>query len=118
MSISTIDSACPHCGATGLYCGFAEPAGVAVVCLACEGTGCLKLKYTPFTGRQPKSGARTVRRSAGTFLVSGVGPTGDSVTYAEFERGILPGAGSNVKPLAPRGAKASTPVLAKKRASR
>lgn len=68
----------------------AEPEGVAVVCLNCNGSGCEKLEYTPFTGRVEREGVRTVRRSKGSFIGTGVGPTGDSITYDEFRRGRLP----------------------------
>ena len=86
---------CESCGGTGLYCGFAEPKGVAVVCLECDGTGATKGKPSnftkPFKKRKRRSGIKTVRLSCGTFLATGVGPAGGSVTYEEFWDGKMPG---------------------------
>lgn len=81
---------CTRCDGTGLYCGFAEPKGVAVVCLSCKGTGCEEYHYTPFTGRKPRRGVQTVQLSRGTFIGTGVGPGGKAVTYAEFCEGKMP----------------------------
>lgn len=86
----TIEMECPSCRGTGVYSGLAEPSGVAVVCIHCEGTGCGKIVYTPFTGRKRRQGIHTVRLSAGTFLATGVGPRGGSVTYEEFLAGKVP----------------------------
>lgn len=85
-----IDIECRSCNGTGLYVGFAEPKGIAVVCVACKGGGCERLTYTPFTARKPRTGITTVRRSAGTLIVTGVGPTGGSIPYEEFAKGKLP----------------------------
>jgi hypothetical protein len=79
---------CGSCGGTGLYRGFAEPAGVA--CLNCEGTGCRTIDYEPFTARVDRTDVATVRLSRGTFIGTGVGPAGGSVTYDEFRRGKVP----------------------------
>ena len=81
---------CASCGGTGLYHGFAEPFGVAVVCLNCQGTGQSIIKYTQFTGRKVHKGIHTVRRSKGSFLATGVGPTGNSISYDEFLAGKMP----------------------------
>ena len=90
MSQKTIEIECPSCQGTGVYRGFAEPEGVAVVCLHYEGTGAGKIVYTPFTGRKRRTGIHTVRLSAGTFIVTGVGPRGPAVTYEEFLTGKVP----------------------------
>ena len=81
---------CDSCSGTGVYSGFAEPRGVGVVCLNCNGSGKTTLEYTEYEGRKRRSGINTVRRSAGSFLGTGVGPTGGSVTYAEFLDGKMP----------------------------
>lgn len=86
----TIEVRCPDCGGTGVYHGFAEPEGVGVVCLGCGGSGAKKLTYTPFTGRERRNGIKVVRRSRGTFIATGVGPNGSSVTYEEFLNGKMP----------------------------
>lgn len=88
--MATLETECRSCGGSGVYRGFAEPPGVAVVCLNCDGSGCSKINYTPFTGRKPREGIQEVRRSRGTFIGTGVGPTGGSVTYREFVNGKLP----------------------------
>jgi hypothetical protein len=78
------------CDGTGIYQGFAEPEGVGVVCLLCHGTGCRALSYKPFNGLRKRKGIKTVRRSAGTLIVTGVGPVGGEITYEEFLKGKMP----------------------------
>lgn len=88
--METVKIECQSCGGTGLYHGFAEPEGVAVVCSGCNGTGCSELRYTPFERRKGKRGIHTVRRSRGALLALGVGPTGGSITYKQFQAGKYP----------------------------
>ena len=87
---ASIQTECSSCGGTGVYKGFAEPAGVGVVCVTCDGTGCRTIEYTPFTKMNKRKDVREVRRSRGTLIVTGVGPTGESVTYEEFLSGKRP----------------------------
>lgn len=82
--MKVIKAECRDCRGTGLYQGMCEGDGEAVVCLACNGSGCGEIRYTPYTGRKRKNNVRFVRVSAGRFLVSGVGGRGDSMTYQEF----------------------------------
>lgn len=77
---------CYSCKGTGLYSGFAEAKGEAVVCLVCNGSGGIKQGYTEFNGRKRKRGIKVIHRSQGTFIGTGVGPVGESMTYAEFEK--------------------------------
>jgi hypothetical protein len=91
MAKKMVKAECPDCGGTGLYRGFAEPEGVAVVCLKCGGTGCIELRYTPFIKRNGERGIHTVRLSRGSFIGTGVGPAGPSITYEEFKNGKMPG---------------------------
>ena len=86
----TLEAECTACGGTGIYHGFAEPDGVGVVCLKCEGSGMMVVHYIPFTGRKKRNDIVVVRRSRGSFIAIGVGPTGESVTYEEFLQGKLP----------------------------
>jgi hypothetical protein len=93
----TVKAECGECRGTGLYSGFAEPKGVAVICLRCAGTGCMDLKYTPFTKRVRRQGIKYVMWSRGAFLATGIGPEGDKsrkhggqITYEEFEQGRMP----------------------------
>lgn len=84
--MASIKQECPSCGGTGLYSGFCEPKGTAVVCLSCEGRGWTNHVYREFTGRKKKTGIKTISRSRGFFIATGVGAVGESMTYAEFER--------------------------------
>lgn len=90
MKTVKIEVQCSSCNGTGIYCGFAEPKGVGVVCLRCDGSGKGELSYTPFTGRKERKDVKTVQRSRGSFIGTGVGPTGNSITYAEFIAGKRP----------------------------
>lgn len=85
-----IKTECSSCSGTGLYSGFAEPDGVAVVCLTCNGSGCQEITYEPFVRRKDRQGIRRVCRSAGSFIGTGVGPDGPSISYAEFQQGKMP----------------------------
>lgn len=88
--METIKVECEACGGTGLYAGFAEPKGTAVVCLECNGTGCIKIDFTPFTRRKGIKGIQNVSLSRGSFIGTGVGPTGGCITYQEFQQGKMP----------------------------
>ena len=88
--IEKIKAECRACGATGLYRGFAEPKGAAVVCMQCTGTGCDEINFKPFTDRKGKRDIQTVWRSNGSSVCTGVGPVGISVTYQEFQQGKMP----------------------------
>lgn len=85
---------CRECGGTGLYRGFAEREGTAVVCLRCNGTGCRKIMfevgeiiYTPYLGRKKRQDVHFVYESQGTLVFAGVGAKrGTEMTYSEFER--------------------------------
>jgi len=89
--MQSVKAECGSCGGTGLYRGFAEPKGVAVVCLDCSGTGCREIKYEPFSERKPQNDVQTVRLSKGASILN-CGPTGRSVSYEEFACGKLPAA--------------------------
>lgn len=82
---------CSACDGTGLYCGFAEPPGVAVVCIYCGGSGATPCGGSaPFTGRKRRDDVRTVKLSRGSFLATGIGPYGRGITYEEFMAGKMP----------------------------
>lgn len=85
---------CSSCRATGLYCGFAEPPGVTVVCLNCGGSGSKDVEPgcaidRPFVVRRQRDDVSEVRRSRGSFALS-CGPVGRAISYAEFRAGKLP----------------------------
>lgn len=86
--MTTVAFDCKSCGGTGLYGGFAEPKGSAVICLGCGGQGWTQFSYTKFAGRKKKAGITTISRSAGAFLLTGIGATSTSMTYDEFERSV------------------------------
>lgn len=88
--METVKTECNDCGGTGLYSGFVEPEGTAVICLGCQGTGCKEIRFTPFTRRKGRRGIHTVRRSRGSFVGTGVGPVGGSISYKEFRNMIVP----------------------------
>lgn len=88
--METIKAECSACGGTGLYSGFAEPKGIAVICLTCDGTGCDEFYYKPFTKRKGRRDILTVSRSRGRFIVTGVGPAVGNITYKEFKEGKMP----------------------------
>ena len=77
---------CPSCGGSGLYCGFMEGPGQAVVCVSCEGTGRVVDEFKPFTGRKKKHGVKTIRFGSG-YVVDN---TKKEVwfSYKEFEQQI------------------------------
>lgn len=77
---------CDSCRGTGLYSGFAEAKGEAVICQACDGRGWYKYSFKKFKGRKKKAGIKTIRVSRGSFIATGVGGAGKSMTYAEFEK--------------------------------
>lgn len=82
-----IKQECESCRGTGLYQGFCEPEGVAVVCHGCGGRGWAIHKYTEFTGRKRKNKIKIIRISRGSFIATGVGGINNSdMTYDEFRR--------------------------------
>lgn len=74
------DAECHSCGGTGLYSGFAERDGCAVVCVTCKGTGCEKISinYTPFEKRKERRDIKRVFKSS-----CGYGHSADTVTTQE-----------------------------------
>lgn len=86
----TVQAECTACRGTGIYRGFAEPPGVGVICLGCNGSGAKEIRYVPFTSRKRREDVRNVSRSAGNFIGTGVGPTGGTISYEAFLRGEKP----------------------------
>lgn len=74
----SVKQACGPCAGTGLYHGFAEPRGVAVVCSYCVGRGWFIHGYQEFTARKQKRGIKAVQLSEGGKK--------REITYAEFEK--------------------------------
>jgi len=80
----TLDSECPDCGGTGLYSGFAEPEGTAVICHSCKGTGCKKISYVLFTGRKRKDGIKKVLLDGGLWMMRSKDNPPKSISAEEF----------------------------------
>lgn len=76
-----IEVNCLACRGTGLYAGYAEPDGVAVICDDCKGTGAVMLDYSLFTGRKKRGDVTTVRSRFNTA---------NTVTYQQFLAGKVP----------------------------
>ncbi len=68
------DCQCESCKGTGLYIGWAERDGFAVVCHSCQGTGRrdIIIKFTPFTGRvKPSNVVRVLQVNPGIIVGCG-----------------------------------------------
>lgn len=80
-----IHAECDSCHGTGLYVGFVEREGEAVVCVSCGGTGGQKLSFKPYTGRKGKRGIKKVRFGSGLIIDN---PNGGWFTYEEFQKKV------------------------------
>lgn len=87
-----IEIECPSCSGTGLYSGFAEGAGCAVICHQCSGTGKSSYSYRPFTGRKLKKGILKVYRSGCGYGSSATGEMFDlaGCSYKQWQEGKRP----------------------------
>ena len=77
---------CRECLGTGLYKGFLEKEDEAVICLACDGTGCQKLSFTFFSKRKKRRGIKNIRHSGSRLIAAGAGGHDKSMSYSEFEQ--------------------------------
>lgn len=84
----TIKHECDACSGTGLYRGFCEGDGQAVVCVRCEGRGWVNYTYKLFAGRKKRRGVREIRYSRGSSIATGFGGQGEPMSYAQFEQRI------------------------------
>ena len=78
----SIQVQCSSCGGTGLYSGFAEPEGTAVICHGCSGTGATTLTYKEYTGRKRTRKIQRVMGDGGMWFAR----TGKekTISYQEF----------------------------------
>lgn len=61
---------CKDCNGTGVYQGFTEGKRVGALCWSCEGTGEIKIVYSPFNGRRAQKGIDIVwAREPGSAVV-------------------------------------------------
>ncbi len=75
---------CRSCGATGLYKGFAEPKGTAVICSTCGGKGYVLQTGTLFSFVKKKEGIQRVLMDGGAWFARGHGDK--TISIEEFER--------------------------------
>lgn len=84
--MKSIKIECSPCGGTGLYKGFMEAEGEAVICTRCSGTGANEFRYNEFTGRKEKGNVRKVRSASGYIIDNPSTPKW--ISYEEFKRRI------------------------------
>ena len=77
---------CDSCSGSGLYQGFMEGKGRAVVCTSCGGEGRQKISFKPFTGRRKRRGIKEIRFGSGLIIDA---PSDKAwFSYAEFEKAV------------------------------
>lgn len=66
------DVYCGSCKGTGLYKGFAEKGGAAVVCYSCKGSGKIHIRqqYESFKGRKNRDDVTRVYQTAGGYGIT------------------------------------------------
>lgn len=99
-----IEHECEACKGTGLYQGFAEHDGAAVVCNGCRGTGkaIFKMDYKEFTGRKKRHGVKRVFQAN---VGIGVGKAGGKykledfggISFKDWEKGKSFGPGTEMR---------------------
>lgn len=67
---SSISIECMACDATGLYIGFGEIDGAAVICSKCNGTGKVDFEYQPFTKKRIRDDVVRVFKGSFGFVHS------------------------------------------------
>lgn len=78
---------CVSCGATGLYKGFAEPEGTAVICNDCKGQGYREIRAVAhgvelFRGRKSNAKIRRVATDGGLWMLRTGNPS--TISIEEF----------------------------------
>ena len=103
MNKLKIERQCNSCSGSGLYEGFAEKSGAAVVCHTCEGTGkeVITIDNTPFIGRRDKRGIKRVYEcNPGIGIGEGNGHTLEEfggMPYKEWALGLKFPKGSEMR---------------------
>ena len=67
MKTKIVRIECKSCKGTGLYQGFCEKEGCAVICTNCKGQGVSTETYIEFTGRNKLKGIERVFKTSGMF---------------------------------------------------
>jgi hypothetical protein len=73
---------CPDCRGKGVYQGFAEKQGAAVICHSCNGRGWTMFRYDEFNGIVQTKGIKTVFARNHGFVLTTDSPGG--VSYKEW----------------------------------
>lgn len=81
----SIEIECPECKGTGVYVGFAERNGAAVVCTSCKGAGRRTYRYEPFTCKKRRDGVKRVYHSNG-FCISSEDVETEDGTVIHFSK--------------------------------
>jgi hypothetical protein len=84
-----VSQECSACKGSGVYVGFAEKDGYAVVCNRCKGTGCEVFvhRYTDFTKRKVLDNVKIVlEANPGIFVGCGEGFNFGGIPYEEWLR--------------------------------
>ncbi len=98
-----LDQVCDECAGTGLYVGFAENDGAAVVCHKCKGTGCyhFKLEYEEFEGiKKRRNVKRVFEVNVGIIIGSSHGHTLEEfggMPYKDWKAGKEFGLGTEMR---------------------
>lgn len=81
---------CAECKGSGVYVGFAERDGMAVVCSKCKGTGRkdITIEYEPFTGRKKAEGVTRVLQTNPGIQIGGDLERFGGMTYESWRTGI------------------------------
>lgn len=85
-----LDIECRKCKGTGLYSGFAEKQGIAVVCHICDGTGCEIIDVEKFTERKLRKDIKRVYLRNWGFVLDFGFRDDLSISYKDFLNGVMP----------------------------
>jgi hypothetical protein len=89
MKTIVIEEQCSECGGSGVYKGFAEKGGLAVVCIHCNGTGkyTFKHSYKEFVGIQKRNSIKWVIPINPGYSLSENSPDIGGMSYDEWQSG-------------------------------
>lgn len=82
----TVEIECNACHGTGLYQGYGERHGAAVICCKCNGLGKVDFSYTEFEGRKEMPGVTRVFKPVPFFPQSGIDETTKDGSVLHFSR--------------------------------
>lgn len=81
---------CESCKGTGVYVGFAEHDGAAVICHSCNGNGKQNFSqtFTKFTGKKKKSGIKRVYDGSHGYVISAKDVINDEGLFPFSQAGV------------------------------